>query len=57
VVQLFQLLIERWDVLPARQLRGGENPLDMFFKGGTLEPLAVVQDDSVTYCAASMRGR
>lgn len=35
----------------------GDNPLDIVFAEGTLEPLAVAEDDSNTFCAEPLKGK
>jgi hypothetical protein len=35
----------------------GDNPMDVIYADGTLQPVAMVEDDSVFFCDAAHRGR
>ena len=35
----------------------GDNPMDLVFKEGTLDPVVAAQDDSATFCSAELKGK
>ena len=35
----------------------GDNPMDVVFRAGTLDPVVVLEDDSVAFCADDVKGK